>query len=169
VLTPFLEFGGIRFFGQRLSLEVQPGLELLKRDYGMLSSGNSRSVAVRLIHRDRTDHLFFRIDDPGTGYCLGVYDLGPVIRFFPPTLEVDPEGVFHLLHQTAPDRFRYSAFDYDANPVTLMYYSGQVGSIRLVRDEAGRFRGGRHRPMSKIRPIRVCWWRLRCLRRPPIT
>jgi len=137
MLTPFLEFDGRRTFGKRLSLEVQPGLELLKREYGMRSADNARTVSFRLIHRDRTDHLFFRVDNPVNGYCLGVYDLGPVIRFFTPTLQVDPQGVFHLLHQTAPDRFRYTVYDYDAKPVTLMYYSGQVGSIRLVRDEAG--------------------------------
>jgi hypothetical protein len=137
MLTPFLEFDGMRFFGKRLSLEVQPGLELLKREYGLRSADNARSVSFRLIHRDRTDHLFFRVDNPVNGYCLGVYDLGPVIRFFTPSLQVDPKGVFHMLHQTAPDRFRYTSYDYDGRPVTLMYYSGQVGSIRLVRDEAG--------------------------------
>lgn len=137
MLTPFLEFDGQRFFGKRLSLEVQPGLELLKREYGMRSADNARTASFRLIHRNRTDHLFFRVDNPVNGYCLGVYDLGPVIRFFPPTLEVDPQGVFHMLHQTAPDRFRYSAFDYDGGPKALMYYSGQVGSISLVRNEAG--------------------------------
>ncbi len=137
MLTPFLEFDGMRFFGKRLSLEVQPGLELLKREYGLRSADNARTVSFRLIHRGRTDHLFFRVDNPVNGYCLGVYDLGPVIRFFTPSLQVDAQGTFHLLHQTAPDRFRYTVYDYDAKPVTLMYYSGQVGSIRLVRDEAG--------------------------------
>jgi len=137
MLTPFIEFDGMRFFGKRYSLEVQPGLELLKREYGLRSANNARTAYFRLIHRGRSDHLFFRVDNPVNGFCLGVYDLGPIIRFFPPVLEVDPQGVFHMLHQSAPARFRYSTYDYDGVPLSLMYYSGQVGSIRLNRDKAG--------------------------------
>jgi len=137
MLTPFIEVDGMRFFGKRGSLEVQPGLELLQRNYGMRSLGTSREVSLRLIHRDRIDHLFFRIDNSENGYCLGVYDLGSIIRFFTPRLELDAENVFHVLQQSTPDRFRYSSFGYDGTPLKIMYYSGQVGSIQLVRNEAG--------------------------------
>ncbi len=137
MLTPFVEVDGMRFFGKRASLEVQPGLELLKRNYGMPSLGTAREVSLRLIHRDRIDHLFFRIDNSENGFCLGVYDLGSIIRFFTPQLEIDSDKVFHVLQQTTPDRFRYSSYDYDGTPVGMMYYSGQVASIRLARDDAG--------------------------------
>jgi len=137
MLTPFIEVDGMRFFGKRASLEVQPGLELLKRSYGMPSLGTAREVSLRLIHRDRIDHLFFRIDNSENGYCLGVYDLGSIIRFFTPRLELDAENIFHVLQQTTPDRFRYSSFGYDGMPLKIMYYSGQVGSMKMVRDEAG--------------------------------
>jgi len=137
MLTPFVEVGGMRFFGKRGSLEVQPGLELLKRNYGMPSLGTAREVSLRLIHRDRIDHLFFCIDNTETGFCLGVYDLGSIIRFFTPQLELDAEKIFHVLQQTTPDRFRYSSFGYDGTPLKIMYYAGQVGSIQMVRDEAG--------------------------------
>lgn len=137
MLTPQLEFDGIRFAGQRLSLEVQPGIELLKRDYGVPSSGEARQVSLRLIHRDRNDQLFFRIDNSSTGYCLGVYDLGRVIRFFKPGLEQDGAGVFHVLHQSGPDRFAHSTFGYDGAPLGVVFYSAQVGSIRLARKETG--------------------------------
>ena len=137
MLTPMLEFDGIRFAGQRLSLEVQPGIELLKRDYGMPSSGAARQVSLRLIHRDRSDRLFFRIDNSSSGYCLGVYDLGRVIRFFTPCLEQDGAGVFHVLHQSGPDRFAHSTFSYDGAPLGVVFYSAQVGNVRLVRKETG--------------------------------
>ena len=137
MLTPMLEFDGIRFTGQRLSLEVQPGIELLKRDYGIPSSGEARQVSLRLIHRDRSDRLFFRIDNSSTGYCLGVYDLGRVIRFFTPVLEQDGAGVFHVLHQSGPDRFAHSTFGYDGAPQGVGFYSAPVGSIRLERKETG--------------------------------
>ncbi len=137
MLTPVLEFGGMRFFGKRLPLEVQPGIELLKRDYGMLASGDARAVFLRLINRDRNDRLFFRIDNSSSGYCLGVYDLGRVIRFFVPQLEQDGDGAFHVLHQSGPDRFAHSVFGYDGAPQGVAFYAAPVGSIRLVRDENG--------------------------------
>ena len=137
MLTPVFEFGGMRFMGQRLSLEVQPGLELLKREYGMPTMGDARTTSLRLIHRDRSDRLFFRIDDPVSGFCLGVYDLGQVIRFFVPRLEQDRDRVFHVLHQCGPDRFAHSVFDYDGGPRGTTFYAADVGSLRLERDEQG--------------------------------
>lgn len=137
MLTPMVEFDGIRFSGQRLSLEVQPGIELIKRDYGTPSSGQARQISLRLIHRDRSDRLFCRIDNSSTGYCLGVYELGRVIRFFTPGLEQDRDGSFHVLHQSAPDRFVHSTFSYDGAPQGVVFYSAQVGSIRWVRNELG--------------------------------
>ena len=137
MLTPVLEFDGMRFLGERLSLEVQPGIELLARNYGMPSSGDARTVSLRLIYRDRSDRLFFRIDNSSTGFCLGAYELGRVIRFFVPRLEQDRAGLFHVLHQSGPDRFVHSVFDYDGVPRPATFYSSEVSGIRLVRDEAG--------------------------------
>ena len=137
MLTPAVEFGGMRFFGARRSLEVQPGLEVLKRDYGMPSSGEARTVSLRLLHRDRSDRLFFRLDEPATGYCLGAYEMGRVIRFFPPALERDDDGVFHVLHQSSPERFTHSKFGADGEPLGGTFHAATVGSIRLVRNEDG--------------------------------
>jgi hypothetical protein len=137
MVTPVFEFGGVRFMGERLSLEVQPGIELLKRDYGMPASGTARTVSLRLINRDRYDRLFFRMDDPSTGFCLGVYELGRVIRFFVPRLEQDREGVFHVLHQIGPDQFVHSTFAADGRTGGVKFYSAETGSIKLERDESG--------------------------------
>jgi hypothetical protein len=137
MLKPVLEFDGVRFFGERLSLEVQPGIVLLTRDYGMPASGDARTVSLRLIHRELGDRVFFRIDNSSTGFCLGVYELGRVIRFFVPCLEQDRDGVFHVLHQSGPDRFVHSAFDFDGISRGVTIYAAEVGKIRLVRDENG--------------------------------
>lgn len=137
MLTPVLEFAGLRFLGPRLSLEVQPGLELLKRDFGLPANGNAREVSLRLIHRDRSDRLFFRLDDPATGFCLGVYELGRVIRFFAPRLEQDGAARFHVLHQSGPDRFAHSIFSNNGAPQGVTFYAASVGSVRLDRVETG--------------------------------
>ncbi len=137
MLKPVFEFAGMRFLGDRRSLEIQPGIELAKRDYGMPASGDARTVSLRLINRDRNDQLFFRIDNSSSGFCLGVYELGRVIRFFTPCLEQDREGAFHVLHQTSPDRFVHSVFGYDGAPQGGAYYAAQAGNIHLVRNESG--------------------------------
>ena len=137
MLTPVLEFAGLRFSGRRLSLEIQPGLELARLDCGLPAAGDARAVSLRLIHRDRSDRLFIRIDDSSTGYCLGVYDLGRVIRFFAPRLEQDADGAFHVLHQTGPDRFAHSSYGYDGTPLGTAFYGASAGSIRLARNERG--------------------------------
>ena len=137
MLTPVLIFDGMHFSGARLSLEVQPGLELLRRDYGLRSSGEGRSVFLRLIHRDGSDRLFFRIDNPANGFCLGVHELGRVIRFFVPRLEQDRDGVFHVLHQNGPDRFVHSRFDRDGRGQGVTLYTAEVGSLRMDRTEDG--------------------------------
>ena len=137
MLTPMLEFAGMRFFGRRLSLEIQPGLELARRDSGLPAAGTARTATLRLLNRDRGDRLFFRLDDASTGYCLGVYDLGRVIRFFVPRLELDAAGAFHVLHQTGPDRFAHSVFGPDGAPLGTTFYGATVGRIRLARNERG--------------------------------
>ena len=137
MLTPRFEVDGVRFLGERLSLEVQPGLELLRRDYGMPGSGQARTVSLRLIHRDRADRVFFRIDHATSGYCLGMYDLGRVVRYYAPRIELDREGVFHVLHQTGPDRFVHTSVDYDGGKRGMTFYVAEVGSIRFVRDDDG--------------------------------
>ena len=138
MLRPVLEFGGRRFPGPRLALEVQPGLILLERRFGMPDHADARAVSLRQLHRERTDRLFFRLDAPTDGTCLGCYELGRLIRFFVPRLEQDSEGVFHVLHQSAPDRFVHSRFDSDGTPLGTAFYIAEAGQIRLVRDADGR-------------------------------
>ena len=137
MLTPVLEFAGLRFFGPRLSLEIQPGIELARLDTGLPATGDARSATLRLLNRDRADRLFFRLDDSSTGYCLGVYDLGRVIRFFVPRLEQDAAGAFHVLHQTGPDRFVHSVYGADGAPLGTTFYGATAGSIRLASNERG--------------------------------
>ncbi len=137
MLKPVLEFDGVRFTGERLSLEVQPGLELIQRAYGTRSAGDARSVSLRLIHREGGDRVLFRIDNSATGFCLGVYELGRMIRYFVPRLEQDRDRAFHVLHQSGPDRFVHSVFDYDGTPRGMTFYSAEASRLQLKRGEDG--------------------------------
>lgn len=137
LVTPEIAFRGMRFSGRRLSLEVQPGLEILSRTYGIPSAGNARKVSLRSLNRDRYEHLFFRLDDPSTGYCLCAVDLGGLIRFVEPTLQMDNQNVFHVLHQSQPDRFSHAMFGYDGALLDTEFYVAATGAIRLVREPDG--------------------------------
>ena len=137
MVRPVLETGGMRFLGDRQPLEVQPGLVLLERKYGMPGSPEARGISLRLINRDRSDRLFFRLDNPTSGYCLGVYDLGRVIRFFVPVLEQDPDGTYHVLHQSGPNRFTHSEFDSEGAPAGTSLYLAETGAIHFERGDDG--------------------------------
>ena len=137
MLQPEVAFGGMRFAGRRLSLEVQPGLEILTRTYGIPTAGTGRKVSLRTLNRDRADHLFFRLDDPSSGYCLCAVDLGGLIRFTPPALELDSAGIFHILHQFQPDRFSHAMFTRNGEPRGTEYYVGTSSAIRLNRTPEG--------------------------------
>ena len=137
MLCPLLEVDGTRFIGRRLALEVQPGLEVLNRRYGMPDSRDGRVISLRQMNRRRMDRLFFRLDSTADGFCLACYDLGRLIRFFVPRLERDRDGVFHVLHQSAPDRFTLSRLDHEGTPLGVAFYIAEVGQIRLERDPEG--------------------------------
>jgi hypothetical protein len=137
MVSPVLEVAGERFGGSRQALEVQPGLEVARLETGLERLGNDREATLRMIHRDREDIVFFRLDAPSAGQCLGVYELGTIIRFFKPRVELDVAGNFHVLHQSAPDRFVHSVFGGRGAPVSKELYTARTGAIRLVRDDAG--------------------------------
>lgn len=131
-VSPVLDLGGgERFAGPRKTLDVQPGLEIARLETGLASRGTDREATLRQVHRDRSDVVFFRLDAPSASRCLGVYELGTLIRFAPPRLAVDGEGNWHVLHQSAPDRFVHSVFGPDGAPASRDLYTAQAGHIRL--------------------------------------
>lgn len=136
MLSPVLELGdgAGRFGGARISLEIQPGLEVARREYGLASAGTDRAATLRVIHRGREDIVFFRLDGPSAGLCYGVHELGSIIRYFRPQIEWDGRSVCHVLFQTAPDRFLHARFGMRGEPYPKEIYMAQVGSIRLARD-----------------------------------
>jgi hypothetical protein len=144
MLAPVITVGGeTAYTGKRLALEVQPGLDILSRDFGS-GSPTPRRASLRLIHRDQSDIVFFRLDDPLNYLCFGVYELGSIIRYFTPQVDLDSSNVFHVLFQNTPDRFNHATFSYDGTPIATDVYIARVGAIGMVRDASGNvaIRGG---------------------------
>lgn len=135
-VTPHIRFAGTTFTAETKNIEIQPGIELVKRDYGMPDTREGRTVTLRMLNRNRELHLFLRIDSRD-GYCLAVHDLGSFLRSMAPRLERDAAGNFHVLHQTMPQQFVHSVHRADGRRESVMYYQGEASTVRLARGPGG--------------------------------
>ena len=128
---------GLSLVGKRLPLELQPGLAIQSREFGLAGTPTHREASLRIIHRPPSDIVFFRLDDPTESACYGVYELGTIIRYFTPQIELDADSVVHVLFQNTPDRFIHAQFDYEGRPRGIEVYVARVGAISLVRSAVG--------------------------------
>lgn len=135
-VIPRIEFGGTTFLGKARDMEIQPGMEVMRRDYGMPDSGEGRTVLLRLLHREREARLFFRLDSRD-GYCLVAQDLGSFLRVVPPSLERDGGGRFHVLHQATPKQFAHTVFRADGRRESVTYYQGEPSVMKMTRGGDG--------------------------------
>lgn len=136
LLTPRLFFGGDVYEGEKKDIEILSGTELLRRNYGMSGSAG-RIVTLLSIPRKRETHLLCRIES-ADGYCLGVQDLGTCLRLFPPRMERDNGGLFHVLHQCAPRTFAHTVFRPDGTRERIRYFQGEISGMRLARTADGK-------------------------------
>ena len=137
-VTARLNVGENRFISDRYLFDVVPGFEI--RRIEARTRGNPPRTIVLLLKslvRDREERLFLRIDEPKAELCLGVYNLGTLVRVFEPQMAIDAENRVHVLHQSAPQRFTHSVFELTGSPVSTTYYGGLVSDARLVSDEDG--------------------------------
>ncbi len=139
-------FGGRSQHSGRMQLDVVPGMRVESVE-GTLTGelGGPRRVCTLLnLTRDGREHLFLRFDDPDAELCYGVHDLGTLIRFADPLLQIDLQGRVHVLHQSAPSRYTHSIFRLDGRPVDRVFYTKGYASIRLETGADGELvvRGG---------------------------
>lgn len=138
MVTPVLSIPGVPpMAGRRLSLELQPGIVVQSREFGLKGMARHREATLRVIHRPSADVAFFRLDNPSESACFGVYELGTIIRYFTPQIELDASSVVHVLFQNTPDRFIHAMFTYDGRPAGTEVYLARVGAISLLRSASG--------------------------------
>ncbi|MBQ7252846.1 MAG: hypothetical protein IJS32_09655 [Kiritimatiellae bacterium] len=135
-VVPRLHFGASVYEGEKKDIEILSGTELLRRNYGM-SGSDGRIATLLSIPRNRETHLLCRIDS-ADGYCLGVQDLGTSLKLFPPRMERDRDGLFHVLHQAAPRTFAHTVFRPDGTREKIRYFQGEVSGMRLARTAEGK-------------------------------
>lgn len=138
MLAPAIAIDGAPslYVGKRIPLEIQPGLEIVGRDFA--APPRRRHASLRLIHREQSNYAFFRLDNPDAFLCYGVYELGSIIDFFKPQIDLDASDVFHVLFQNTPDRFIHSTFSYEGQPLATEVYIARAGSIALSRSADGQ-------------------------------
>lgn len=130
--------GGEEFASGKLLLDIVPGLEIARLEARIPGDPAERRLfQLRVIGRDNGEHLMLRVDDPGRRLCVGVFDLGRLIRQRPPQMMMGADGIFHVLHQSAPMRLTQSLYR-DAQRRIELVYHGIIGlDARLARDENG--------------------------------
>ena len=130
--------GGQDYTSSFSYLDIVPGLEigrLVAEPPG--APGTRYLYTLRTLSRQREEHLFVRVDNDTRGSVLGAFDLGSIVRVFPPQMIMDDLGRVHVLHQSAPGRFTHSIVDPEGPAVTGEYLSPRSSGIQLLIDEDG--------------------------------
>ncbi|MFH0879575.1 MAG: hypothetical protein V2A34_07660 [Lentisphaerota bacterium] len=145
MLSARVEWGNRIYASTKVSLEVNPGLEVDRLVCGIPGRPNElRAYTLHILSRDRNDHLFLRMDDEDAGVCFGVFDLGHVVRLYKPELKMDSKGNFHVLHQSGPWRYTLSIFSPDGKPLEHKFFTSEMSSITMEESSQGnvKIKGG---------------------------
>jgi hypothetical protein len=148
-------WNGTAFLSPKVLLDVVPGIEIDRFAAGVPGGGGVRTSTLRMQQRERSDHLFIRIEDEGQGQCLGVYDLGPLVRLYKPRIQMDGAGNIHVLHQSGPWRYTHSVFSPDGVPVNRQYYTAELGDVGFEETGDGTVEikgGGKYSGEPEIPP-----------------
>lgn len=131
--------GGRVFVSPKLFLDVESGLEIARLVAGVPGDASAmRTYTLRTLHRDGGERIFLRITDEEQGMCYGVVELGRLVRFFEPVIQIDFTGNVHVLHQSGPTQFTHSVVMPNGYLVLQEQYLADVSRIRIKRTEGGQ-------------------------------
>jgi hypothetical protein len=132
-----VRWGGKVFISPRVFADVLPGMEIAKMVSGMPGGKGMRTYTLRTLSRDRSEHVFLRIDDEDQNTCYGVFDLGTIVRLYTPRMTTDGLGHLHILYQSSPWKYSHTEFTPDGRPVNQEIYSSQSPTLTMDRGEDG--------------------------------
>lgn len=132
-----VEWGDKIYLSGKAFLDVLPGLEVARIMAGVPGSSDTRSFALKTLTRNRSEQIFLQVDDDDRGACLGVVELGRVVRQFAPTMEQDAKGYVHILYQSSPWQFTHAEVNPDGIPVGLKSFSAHSAEVRLEKGADG--------------------------------
>lgn len=106
-----VEWKGRLYRSESAMVDIVRGVELTSTDAAIKGYEDLvRRYSLRYWNRDRYEHLFLTVEQPGTGDNLGVFDLGAVVRVFTPVVLAQSSGDVLVVHQSGPDRYTRTAF-----------------------------------------------------------
>lgn len=114
--------GEEQFATRQVMLDVVNGIEIGSTsrplpEYDTLS----RKYTLLYWPRDQVEVLFLRIDEIPPGQCVGLVQLGNVIRYTPPRIEFSPDGAtLTVLHQSSRDLFVRTVLKTDRNNLDIV-------------------------------------------------
>lgn len=130
--------GDTAYVSQKAFLDVLPGFEVGRLAVGLAGeSKDTRIYTIRTLTRDRMELLFLRVDDERSGRCLGVFDLGRIVRQFQPQMAGDNRGHVHVLHQSSPWKFTHTEINPDGIPILAKDFSAYSTEVRLEKEPDG--------------------------------
>lgn len=133
-----LEWNETAFLSPKVFLDVLPGFEVARFSAGLAgSAGGIRVFSLKTLTRDRMELLFLRVDDQATGQCLGVFNLGRIVRQFNPQIKADGLGHVHVLHQSSPWKFTHTEVTMDGIPVVARDFAAYDSEVHLERTPGG--------------------------------
>lgn len=135
--------GSGRYFSSNppLNIEVTEGRVLWQQTVGVPSGegvGSSRTVTL-LSHRlPEQTQLYVRIEDKENGLIFCMTQLGRVVVFDKPRVELDSNNDIHILQNTSPRNFLYSMVTLDGKVQNRREYAAtQQTRPTLVRSPNG--------------------------------
>jgi len=100
-----------QFVSGSVAFDVVRGMELARvRQYLPGYDDVERIYSVRYVAREETEVAFLRVDEAPSGTNYGVFELGPIIRLFRPTIEIGKGGRVTVTHQSRPYCYTRTAF-----------------------------------------------------------
>ena len=150
------------FSSKRASFEVLKGTRLWQQEFGVPGSGNGepemRKYALQQANYLHATQLYVRVTDALEARIFRVFQLGPIVPFGKPEVQVDKWSNLHVLFQTGQRSFLYSVVNPSAKLVIRQSYDYYADSRpKLALDDKADIivRGGIRHTMPTDLPPRL--------------
>jgi hypothetical protein len=115
-------WNGETFESAPIHIRVVTGLPMASRERTVPGVGgrDRRRFSLRYLDRDESESIFLIADDLEEGQNYGVFDLGKLVRFHKPSIDVTPSGRITVYHQSSPTFFTKSVLQSDPKGLRLL-------------------------------------------------
>jgi len=139
-----VEHEDIAYSSRERVFDIVSGIEIASAVYPVPGYRDRKlAYSLRYWRRRQSEHLFLVVNDRTAGIAYGTFDLGRVIRFWPPVLRYDHAGRISVIHQSGRERFTRSLFEVSGEGVDFIRQDHtlpdgspypQHGPVGIMRD-----------------------------------